>query len=362
MKLLVDVRTMASRPSGVGLYIYSYLKNFVLEEEIELVLITDVVQSREIKQFKDLNIKIYEYGKLVNKSVSVFPYFKYVKSVLKKEKADFFWEPNNVIPIKLKNPYGKVILTVHDVFPLMLPECFSRIYRIYFKYSLKKALESADILFYDSKETKKNMEYYFSDSIEKKSLVSYVIVEEMEERPASDEGYFFYVGNLEKRKGTDILLKGFELYRRAGGKKKLYMAGKMREDEIEQLYDQVKKSTSAVTYLGYITTEEKMDHFSKCSCFVFPSRDEGFGIPPVEAMYYGKSIIVSDLEIFHEILGEAVNYIASANEDDKPAEELLAKIMECYQQPDLGKYKDVIERYSGSRLTKRCLEFLKSEA
>jgi len=43
-------------------------------------------------------------------------------------------------------------------------------------------------------------------------------------------------------------------------------------------------------------------------CFVFPSLQEGFGIPPLEAMTCGCPVIVSDIPVHHEVCGDAAIY------------------------------------------------------
>ena len=43
------------------------------------------------------------------------------------------------------------------------------------------------------------------------------------------------VGNMEKRKGVDLLIKGYLQYKNRGGKKKLILGGKMQEEEINQI-------------------------------------------------------------------------------------------------------------------------------
>ena len=44
------------------------------------------------------------------------------------------------------------------------------------------------------------------------------------------EKYFYYVGNVELRKGVDILLDAYRLYREEGGQKNLIVAGGLKDD------------------------------------------------------------------------------------------------------------------------------------
>ena len=70
-------------------------------------------------------------------------------------KPDIFWEGNNLIPVKLKNPYGKIIVTIHDVFPFTVPEGYGKIYQYYFRMNLAKTLRNVDAVLYNSIETRK---------------------------------------------------------------------------------------------------------------------------------------------------------------------------------------------------------------
>lgn len=48
--------------------------------------------------------------------------------------------------------------------------------------------------------------------------------------------------------------------------------------------------------------------YAHCTAFVFPSLAEGFGLPPIEAMHFGKPVFLSRLTSLPEIGGEAAYY------------------------------------------------------
>lgn len=61
--------------------------------------------------------------------------------------------------------------------------------------------------------------------------------------------------------------------------------------------------------LDYVDTEKLESLYNNCDIFLYPSLNEGFGLPPLEAMKYGKTCIVSAVTSLPEICGDAVYYI-----------------------------------------------------
>ncbi|MEM5369550.1 glycosyltransferase family 1 protein [Paraburkholderia azotifigens] len=77
-----------------------------------------------------------------------------------------------------------------------------------------------------------------------------------------------------------------------------------------------------VKHLGYVSDGELAALYRRAACFVYPSRYEGFGLPPVEALALGCPVIASRLPAIQEACGDAVLYTSP----DDPAE--LAGLLE----------------------------------
>lgn len=60
--------------------------------------------------------------------------------------------------------------------------------------------------------------------------------------------------------------------------------------------------------LGYVEAGILENLYRYCDLFLYPSLNEGFGMPPLEAMKYGKTCIVSGVTSLPEICGDAVYY------------------------------------------------------
>jgi glycosyltransferase involved in cell wall biosynthesis len=63
-----------------------------------------------------------------------------------------------------------------------------------------------------------------------------------------------------------------------------------------------------VTLLPSIDTRQKAWLYQHCDAFLFPSIAEGFGLPPIEAMYFGKPVFASNRTSLPEICGNNAFY------------------------------------------------------
>lgn len=67
--------------------------------------------------------------------------------------------------------------------------------------------------------------------------------------------------------------------------------------------------SSNIIFTGYISDDELEDLYRTAEGFIFPSLNEGFGIPPLEAINQGcKMIFVSNIPVFREIYNIGMNY------------------------------------------------------
>lgn len=69
-------------------------------------------------------------------------------------------------------------------------------------------------------------------------------------------------------------------------------------------------STNTVVFHDGVSDQKYADVLSSATALVTASRDEGFGIPVIEAMRAGIPVVVSDIDIFREIAGDAAKYFS----------------------------------------------------
>lgn len=215
-----------------------------------------------------------------------------------------------------KVPGAKMVFTVYDVSFWAKPEYTTEENRLVCQQGLLDALSNADGFVFISQSARDEFERFlpgWMDQHRKPWRVTHLATRHADwtpvETPRAD--YWLAVGSLEPRKNYEALLDAYESYRResatplplkiAGGSG--WKSGPLRQ-RINQL-----AATGGVEYLGYVPDEEMPELYGHARALVFPSRYEGFGLPPLEAMHCGTPVICSPNTSLREVGGDAACYI-----------------------------------------------------
>ncbi|MGN0318122.1 MAG: glycosyltransferase family 4 protein [Lachnospira sp.] len=313
IKMAVDVRSLSVAPGGIGMYTYGFVKALLKNHaDVQMTLFTDVSESEHISELKGLGACIESYGRRVSGNLWLPGYHIFMRKKIKAIQPDIFWEPNMIIPPGINKAGCKTVISVHDMVTEQMPACYGFKYHLYVRFGLKYSLKKSDMVIYNSLETKIKTEKYFPIAKRIKYDISYIICGDTEvendttvdaDSISCGQGdYFLYIGNMEWRKGVDILVRAYEKYCSQGGSCPLILAGKITDDRTGRLVREAAERNKKITYLDYVSESEKNALYSNCRAFVFPSRLEGFGIPVVEAILHGKPVIIGDNTIYDEIL------------------------------------------------------------
>jgi glycosyltransferase involved in cell wall biosynthesis len=111
------------------------------------------------------------------------------------------------------------------------------------------------------------------------------------------------VGAIQKRKNIARLVEAFETVDPAW---RLVLAGSSGYGSTEILARIEKSPARArISVLGYVTPSELAAWYARAQIFAFPSLDEGFGMPVLEAMAAGVAVVASNRSALPEVAGEA---------------------------------------------------------
>jgi glycosyltransferase involved in cell wall biosynthesis len=119
------------------------------------------------------------------------------------------------------------------------------------------------------------------------------------------DGYILFVGTLEARKNLGTLLDAYgRLVGRRPDAPALVLAGKPTPHAVAWLgLLNAPGLAGRVRHLGYVADREAL--YAGARLLVLPSRDEGFGIPVLEAMSAGIPVVASNRGALPEVLGDA---------------------------------------------------------
>lgn len=134
--------------------------------------------------------------------------------------------------------------------------------------------------------------------------------------------YVLYLGGYEIHKNVTTLLLAYTYVAQAMGEDyPLVLAGRQPQPHSPNLpnypsyIDQLGLSNH-VRWIGYVDEEDKPAVYRGALCFAFPSRYEGFGLPPLEAMACGVPVVTTDAASLPEVVGDAAFAVPPDNERD----------------------------------------------
>lgn len=142
--------------------------------------------------------------------------------------------------------------------------------------------------------------------------------------------FLFTIGSLSAKKNFHVLPALLQ-----NNDYELIVAGKITGYQ-EKIMEQAIKYNCAhrVIIPGLISDEDKAWYYKNCEAFAFPSIAEGFGLPVIEAMHFGKPVFLSKHTSLPEIGGHAAWYFNDFEADTM--QEVFAKGMHEYYEKKLA--------------------------
>jgi glycosyltransferase involved in cell wall biosynthesis len=241
--------------------------------------------------------------------------------------------PLNRVPLLMIEPY---VVTIHDLANLFFEqEETSKLRMQLRRYRFGRGLRRAARVIAVSEATKRDVEAqmgvpahcitrvynapdpgFFARASGPGSQETQLILE----RYQIDYPYLLYAGNIRRNKNIPRLVEAFAVVRGQLCNHPLYKDLRLViiGDTISQ-YPAVRQSViksrveNAVRFLGFVPFETLRCFYESAACFVFPSRYEGFGLPPLEAMACGTPVVTSNVSSLPEVVGDAAILVNPEN-------------------------------------------------
>ncbi len=217
--------------------------------------------------------------------------------------------------------------TIHDLVPLRFPELVAPRTLAMHSAKYRNAARTCDLMFANSLVTAGDIAELLRFPRDRVH-VAYPGIDPIfqPEGPKVnlDGPYILSVATLEPRKNLAALVEAFALVRRRRPELQLALAG------LEGWGAGQSFQGDGVRMLGFVPDEELAALYRGASVFAYPSRFEGFGIPVVEALASGTSVVVSSDHSLDEASGDAA---VRANAE-RP-EELASALERAYSEREV---------------------------
>jgi glycosyltransferase involved in cell wall biosynthesis len=214
-------------------------------------------------------------------------------------------------------PVGtKVVITVHDLIHELFGKHFPKGDRQ--ADHRRKALSVADGIVCVSKQTRDDLLNLY-DIEEDKVVVAYngnsMDSIEFPLLPKVDYPYFLYVGTRDTwRKNFEVILRALSSEQTLSEYRLICFGGKPFTDAERKKINQAGLA-SRILHAGG-SDEELAGYYKNAAALIYPSRYEGFGLPPLEAMTFGCPVVASSAPPMPEIIDQSGLYFDPESEED----------------------------------------------
>lgn len=343
MRIAIDLTSLADNFSGIERYAMNITKELINldkgREHTYILLFKRSIHSefKKYEKYKNIVCKVYKRTNKLLFAQVILPFHLYgVRAdaylFLAFQSPVLFW-------------HRGIYNVIHDLTPWDCPETMKRHMKLYFKLSIRSALIISKAIIANSKFTRDRIINKFHYRKRKITVaycgISDVFMNYVAKQPKKDdvdflnkdkelknvsldvrrkyhlpEQYLLCLATLEPRKNLPFLVEAYvELLEEGSVDIPLVLAGRKgwKMDEFMEKIEQEYRKNIIIT--GFIDDVDLPYVYHMADCFIFPSIYEGFGMPPLEAMAVGTTVICSDAASLPEVLGRAASYFCSGDKE-----------------------------------------------
>lgn len=343
-KIVVDVFYLYVAQTGIKTYIVTLCDEMLKKNnsDFEFIISPNYQKVKQNQFFRGKTAKwknlLFQLLYFFRKQV-VLPILSYY------HRAAIVFSPDILSPIFAK---GKKVSVVHDTCFWDTPEHYQPLWLTYYLCFLEKGL-------------KKNGEIITITHFSKlrlhqlppfKSIPIRVVYQasglsdslaQSELKSTTQAAYFLHVGVLEKRKNLSLLIQAFDKLTKMAGYEslRLVLVGQRGPRETLDDYDHLVELvttlglTEKVDFTGYVSQEQLASYFQHALGYVFPSTNEGFGLPVLEAFSFGLPVIISRQGALMEVAGDAA-LILEKNDSESLFESMKLLVDDPNLRKELG--------------------------
>ena len=359
MNICIDMRPALSRPTGVGVYLKNMVRNLaLLDEGNHYLLFSSSWKERFPRTVHGKNFEVVDLRlpvRFLNFAWNRFSTPR-IESLVRRP-VDIVHSPT---PLVIPSKHARKITTVMDLYFYFHPEeTQNEIKRDYAELVQKHCMIS-DAVIAISEHTKQQLvehlkvpasrvytihlgaDRFFSERVSEEEL-NRVLAQYGIPQP-----YFLFVGAPDPRKNLKLLYQAFECLNEDVT---LVLAGPKREED-----SMTNSAAGKIIRTGYVPSENLRALYQGAVALTFPSFEEGFGLPLLEAMASGIPVVASRIPVFQEICGDA--FLSFGNDSIEELSEAMRKIINDSTLRDqlIAQGTERIEKFSWRDTAAKTLE------
>lgn len=315
--IAVDLRSLhTSEFSGVESFAVNVLEELLGDDRENVYkLFYNGYQPKQFEYFHFINAQYKQTripNRLLNLSLKLFGWPKLEKLT---GPCDVLFMPNwNTLAVQ---PKTKVVLTVHDLSPLVVPQFYNLKARVWHLFiNIPKLLKRANKLVAVSEFTKTTLVETLKIPADKITVAPLGVdhenyhpnlkidrLREVRNSYGLPGDFVLFLGTVEPRKNLARLIEAIESQTNPIS---LVIAGRLGW-KYGPLLKQIERSPKRrfIKLLGYVPEADKPYIMKLARVFAYPSMYEGFGLPVLEAMAVGTPVLTSNVSSLPEVAGDS---------------------------------------------------------
>lgn len=241
------------------------------------------------------------------------------------------------------------IAYIHDIIFLTHPQYYTRRERLYFS-PLKCLAKRADLVCTVSQAEKERLLRHYHLPPDMVDVIHHGVnpmfrpfgnqscdmITKMQNQYKLPQTFLLYVGRLNVRKNVFNLLKAIPYLKNTQIPLVIVGGYDWKMTDVQQTINQLNIQNRLI-FTGPVFGESLAAIYSLAKVFCFPSFEESFGLPPLEAMASGIPVVVSNTSSIPEICGDAGNYVNAHDPQD------IARVIDrLLEDPNLYHQKSVL--------------------
>lgn len=308
MQLLMNLSMVGQRPTGLGHYAQRCAQAASQSLDCELVAPAGWDGLAPVLHESPANITLGA-GRL-----AALRRWAFARGLPQRANRLVYSPTHHGLPGAAGDTNGQV-LTVHDLIALRHPRQHP-VQSLYFRTVLPRALARCSAVFTVSETSRIDLHEHYGLPLSRLHVVPNG-VDTAVFKPADPalprEPFLLMVGAAYAHKNVDEVLDRAALWRHRHTLTVVSCRGAYKQSLQRRVA--ALGLQDRVVFRDYVSQAALVGLYQRCSALLYPSRWEGFGIPPLEAMACGAPVIASDIAVHREVLGSHARLVRLGDED-----------------------------------------------